>query len=182
MADYCGEYISEEIFTLVKKKKETTWDDPDDPGKDATQGQREKYKMELSEAKENRKTYKMGKNGQKFVREMEMVVVHAYPSVVKEWPEDVPSMIAWITNFRGESNDNKKQMQDALSSGVSATSFYQNARCGGRGECFYCKKPGHIKKDCPKWKKPSSSARLLATATMPQAPHRLAPAPAPGVQ
>ena len=53
-----AEYLSKEMWTLVSKKEETEFEEPNDPGKSALKGQLKKYKMELKLVMEEKKTYK----------------------------------------------------------------------------------------------------------------------------
>ena len=61
IAEYVGTEYRKEMWTLVSKKEETTFKEPVDPGKDATKGQLEKYKMELKAMMDDEKKYKKEK-------------------------------------------------------------------------------------------------------------------------
>ena len=57
IADYVGIVLGPEMRTLLKDEMETTYEDPTDPGKDATPGAVAVYKEEYKEVREDRKKY-----------------------------------------------------------------------------------------------------------------------------
>ena len=57
LAEYCGVNYGPEMRTLVRDGKETEFEDPKDPGKDATPGAIAVYKEEWKEVREDRKRY-----------------------------------------------------------------------------------------------------------------------------
>jgi hypothetical protein len=62
------------------------------------------------------------------------------------YPEDVPSMIQYLTNHQGGGGSSKQI--EAKKDGYM-TSFAQTPRV----QCWKCNECGHTKKDCPKKKK-----------------------------
>ena len=47
IGEYAGTEISEEMWALVNKREETTFEEPDEPGRNATRAELKKYEMKL---------------------------------------------------------------------------------------------------------------------------------------
>jgi len=58
IADWAKVNLSKEIWNLIENNKEATFTEPDDPGKDATPAEMEKFKSEYKDHKEEKKAYK----------------------------------------------------------------------------------------------------------------------------
>lgn len=70
----------------------------------------------------------------------------------KSYPEDVTSMLNFLSNRRGHSGGQSRSVDDMMD-GIKAVSFSQTGtkQAPPKGVCWVCLEPGHTKKQCPVW-------------------------------
>ena len=68
----------------------------------------------------------------------------------EDFPEDMGSMLAYMTNRRGDGGKSKKTVE-ALQDGI-VCSFAQDGRPMDEVVCFRCQQKGHYAYECPKRK------------------------------
>ena len=66
LADYCGEHISKDVWTLVKHRTEAVFDIPEAPAGTLKTTEKDKWKLEVQEIMAERKAYKKDK-GKAFI-------------------------------------------------------------------------------------------------------------------
>ena len=195
IAEYARIAYGKEMWKLVYLKEETSFDDPEDPGDDASRVAMERYKMLLRRNLDDEKKYKQNKAkvfgiimgrchaamrnkieslpdyeqmkgkkteeqetaGKRFMACLFLAGVDRdrYKTAINDlnndfvqgtvsYPDDVPAMLALLSNRREEGKSFQKyhEMRDGV--GLE-TSFVQV----DRRRCYVCKKRGHIARVCP---------------------------------
>ena len=196
IAEYARIAYGKEMWKLVYLKEETSFDDPEDPGDDASRVAMERYKMLLRRNLDDEKKYKQNKAkvfgiimgrchaamrnkieslpdyehkmkgkkteeqetaGKRFMACLFQAGVDRgrYKTAINDlnndfvqgtvsYPDDVPAMLALLSNRREEGKSFQKyhEMRDGV--GLE-TSFVQV----DRRRCYVCKKRGHIARVCP---------------------------------
>jgi Zinc knuckle len=100
---------------------------------------------------------------------------HHYKDVIDElnndfllekvnYPKDVPTMLAMLSNRRGGQKENKRL--DAMNDGVPATSSFAQATHNKKKNvtCLKCGKKGHYANECPNKPTPVAAARVVEDA------------------